>query len=476
MTQTAKFTLRDLALVVPDTVDGRTFQTNKDGVVNDFKPTIDKTKEVTRYWAGKAPKWAPGEEDAEEREDMAFAGGLFASLQRQTTTPLVAVPDAPDDRLARIQNARSNRLDRSAAIAARKTFRAEVIEAAEPAERSRPEPTPFEAEKPKAMSSEQDDDEIAARRARVRAKMLARQKAEEEAEAALDGEMDKDQDGAAEDSSEWETDTSDEETELHHRTLRKPNFVPKKERLTLAEQKAKDAEAAAKRKKIAARKEDRVRASRKLVVDEIQLESERGDERNASDDDMPDDADDVNDNDAFEAWKLRELKRIQFYKSQREVHEKEKEATERRRNMTDAQRAMDDRMLIAKGVKEGAKPKAKWKFLQKYYHKGAFYMDDTSITEKSDARKKTYDAPTGEDKFDKSILPKVMQVKKFGRSGQTKWTHLVDQDTTSWEDPWMYNDALRARYNSRMAGVGDLDMAGRVKRKPRPPPGPPPTA
>lgn len=39
---------------------------------------------------------------------------------------------------------------------------------------------------------------------------------------------------------------------------------------------------------------------------------------------------------------------------------------------------------------------------------------------------------TGEDKFDKQILPKVMQLRKgqFGRAGRTKWTHLADQDTT----------------------------------------------
>lgn len=48
----------------------------------------------------------------------------------------------------------------------------------------------------------------------------------------------------------------------------------------------------------------------------------------------------------------------------------DKEETLRRRNMTDDERRMED-MLIGK---HKAKDKAKIKFMQKYYHKGAFYM------------------------------------------------------------------------------------------------------
>jgi microfibrillar-associated protein 1 len=55
--------------------------------------------------------------------------------------------------------------------------------------------------------------------------------------------------------------------------------------------------------------------------------------------------------------------------------------------------------------------------------------------------------------MDKTILPKVMQVKHFGHSGRTKWTHLVAEDTTKWDNPWTYNDPLRAKYNNKMAGM-----------------------
>lgn len=45
----------------------------------------------------------------------------------------------------------------------------------------------------------------------------------------------------------------------------------------------------------------------------------------------------------------------------------------------------------------------------------------------------------------------VLQVKNFGRSGRTKWTHLVSEDTTNFEHPWGINDAQRMKYNKKMA-------------------------
>ena len=101
-----------------------------------------------------------------------------------------------------------------------------------------------------------------------------------------------------------------------------------------------------------------------------------------------------------------------------------------------------------------------------------FGQDDDSVKTddpaKEDARKKTYDGATLEDKFDKSALPKVMQVKKFGFSGRTKYTHLVDQDTTNFESAWAGADDLRDKYFSKSAGMkmnGDLNNAGKKRRR-----------
>ena len=74
--------------------------------------------------------------------------------------------------------------------------------------------------------------------------------------------------------------------------------------------------------------------------------------------------------------------------------------------------------------------------MQRYYHKGAFFQDkadDAAQTVGSyDIYLRDFSAATGEDKMDKSILPKVMQVRNFGRSGRVKWTGLVNEDTTNW--------------------------------------------
>merc|ERR1712088_320349 len=74
--------------------------------------------------------------------------------------------------------------------------------------------------------------------------------------------------------------------------------------------------------------------------------------------------------------------------------------------------------------------KGKYKFMQKYYHRGAFYLDD---------------------KFDKTVLPKVMQVKNFGRSGRTKYTHLVDQDSTQFDAAWSQDTAQSIKFQMNHA-------------------------
>ena len=87
-----------------------------------------------------------------------------------------------------------------------------------------------------------------------------------------------------------------------------------------------------------------------------------------------------------------------------------------------------------------SKDKSDWAFMQKYYHKGAFFQSVSDGKHASEGveevYKKDYSAPTGEDRYNKAILPEVMQVKNFGKRGQSKWTHLSKEDTSKLGDDY----------------------------------------
>nr|KAJ3417703.1 Microfibrillar-associated protein 1 [Polyrhizophydium stewartii] len=173
-----------------------------------------------------------------------------------------------------------------------------------------------------------------------------------------------------------------------------------------------------------------------------------------------DDTDDVDPEEEYNAWKLRELLRIKRDRVEREQREQEQREIERRRNMTDAE-------IAAEKEAEGkmSKEKIKHKFMQKYYHKGAFFVDDDRVR---DALKHSNpDAPTLEDHFDKTLLPEVMQVKNFGRAGRTKYTHLADQDTTQRDSAWSQKTDIARKMEQRLGGMrSDFERpsAKRVKR------------
>lgn len=74
----------------------------------------------------------------------------------------------------------------------------------------------------------------------------------------------------------------------------------------------------------------------------------------------------------FEAWRLRELGRIKKEKEDEVRREEEREEIERRRALPEEQRLKEDLERANKTREE--KPKGQQKFLQKYWHKGAFHQ------------------------------------------------------------------------------------------------------
>jgi len=123
----------------------------------------------------------------------------------------------------------------------------------------------------------------------------------------------------------------------------------------------------------------------------------------------------------------------------------------------------------AEGQEDEANEENNRRFRQKFWHKGAFFQEVTDgavgAGESVDAiYKRDFSAPTGEDKeFNKELMPKVMQVAagKWGKRGQTKYTHLRDQDTSTRDDPWNKSRHQRGKLQVKMAGQDPLDRPTR---------------
>ncbi|KAJ8088615.1 hypothetical protein PM082_013858 [Marasmius tenuissimus] len=247
--------------------------------------------------------------------------------------------------------------------------------------------------------------------------------AAEEEEEEEDSEEESDGEEAAPGGQEEETDSSeyesDSEEEEKPKLQFRPVFVPKRNRATVAEREAMadDTEEAQKKRELEA--EERKKQSHDLVAESIR--------RELAEKEKEDDAPDVDDTDGldpeaeFEAWRLRELARIKREKEDEVRRDQEREEVERRRALPEAQRLKED-MEHAKQSRD-SKPKGSQKFLQKYWHKGAFHQDE-EVLKRHDFTEAT------ESTVDVSVLPQVMQVKNFGKRSRTKYTHLVDQDTT----------------------------------------------
>ncbi|PSS31936.1 hypothetical protein PHLCEN_2v2296 [Hermanssonia centrifuga] len=239
-------------------------------------------------------------------------------------------------------------------------------------------------------------------------------------EAELDEEEEEEEEGeeAEEESSEEESESESEEEAP--KVQFRPVFIPKRGRATIAEKEAiaQDTEEAQKRKELEA--EERRKQSHDLVAESIKRElAEKEKEAEVPD---VDDTDGLDPEEEFEAWRLRELARIKRDKEEELRREIEREEVERRRALPEEQRLKEDLERADKTRAE--KPKGQQKFLQKYWHKGAFHQDE-EILKRHDFTEAT------ESTMDVSLLPKVMQVKNFGKRGRTKYTHLLDQDTTA---------------------------------------------
>lgn len=106
-----------------------------------------------------------------------------------------------------------------------------------------------------------------------------------------------------------------------------------------------------------------------MVADSIKRELAESAEQTIPD---IDDTDGLEPEAEFEAWRLRELARIKNEKEEEMRREEEREEIERRRALPEEQRLREDMERANKSREE--KPKGQQRFLQKYWHKGAFHQ------------------------------------------------------------------------------------------------------
>ncbi|KAJ1508499.1 Microfibrillar-associated protein 1 [Coelomomyces lativittatus] len=171
-----------------------------------------------------------------------------------------------------------------------------------------------------------------------------------------------------------------------------------------------------------------------------------------------DDTDDVDDAEEYEKWKQRELARLIRDYEERGQREREREYLEQRRNRS-LQEKMEETKQLRQTQKELQKQRPKMKFLQRYYHKGAFYLQDAP-----NLMERNYAEATLEDHFHKELLPEVLQKRHQGKSSQSKWTHLSKEDTSKKESGW-YQDKIVARHmEKKRGGMGDIDQPTKHRR------------
>ena len=276
---------------------------------------------------------------------------------------------------------------------------------------------------------EEAEDDIAARRAAMKARILEKAQEEEEQNRLLKTSRDKEnesfeavsteeeEESEEESSSEYE-DSSDEE--MAFRPLAKPVFVPRGVRETVAEKEAQEAEQEAEIRKKQERLEQRRLETKEIVAQRLAEEEAQILEQAAGPqgiDDIVTDEDEIDEEAEYAAWKQRELARLARDKEEKETREREEKEKAHWKSLTEEERMA---ALAARGDldarKKTEKPSKKMNFLQKYYHRGAFFQTEASYKGESTpladiAVERDFSAPTGQDRFDKSALPRVMQVR-----------------------------------------------------------------
>lgn len=235
--------------------------------------------------------------------------------------------------------------------------------------------------------------------------------------------------GSDDDSS---SDSSSEEEEEELAPVVRPTFVPKHKRGIVQQVETEERRKMVQLEKSKEYQERRKKESRALVQEAVGTTTQVAEPENGMEtitgaqNAIPNDEDEENDIQARHSWELRELERLLEDWDAQQARQREQAEYERRQKMTDEERIKEDGDRKRPGDRDDAQ------YQQKFFHRGAFYMDE-SEWDGTDVRRKAAQyaqAATGSDKIDKSMLPKVMRVKNFGRANQSRYRGLAAEDTT----------------------------------------------
>ncbi|KAF2650732.1 hypothetical protein K491DRAFT_608312 [Lophiostoma macrostomum CBS 122681] len=246
--------------------------------------------------------------------------------------------------------------------------------------------------------------------------------------------------GSAEESSEEEESSSEEEAP---KKFARPVFLKKNQR-HLTGPPPKTAEELAEEEE-----QKRQAQSRALVQEQVEQRiAQKAKGRKDWDDDVEeadinavDDTDGVDPEAEYAAWKLRELKRIRRERAAIEEAEAERAEIERRRNLTAAEREAEDREFLEK-QKEERGERGQMSYMQKYYHKGAFFQEDLK---ELGVDQRNFMGAQFEDATNREVLPEYMQIRdmtKLGKKGRTRYRDMKSEDTGRWGD---FGDDRRPR-------------------------------
>ncbi|TFB04524.1 hypothetical protein CCMA1212_003840 [Trichoderma ghanense] len=248
-------------------------------------------------------------------------------------------------------------------------------------------------------------------------------------------ESEEEESGSESESESEEEESSEEEEEAPRRLMMRPKFIPKNQRSGTAT--SKDAEADAEAARLA-EEQARKRAADELVEEQIKkdLAARAAGKKHWDDDD--DSGSDVDTTDGLDpeaeeaAWRVRELKRLRRARQAIEERERELAEVERRRNLTEEERAAEDEAFLAR-QREEKEGKGKMAYMQKYYHRGAFFQEETAAA--GLLQRDIMGSRIQDDVRNREALPEYLQrrdMTKLGKKGATKYKDMRTEDTGRW--------------------------------------------